>query len=245
MTAFIILALHAISLFLAVFSLEDDRIVRSYDCPNNSVPYIASLNIGYHVCAGSLITSQWVVSAALCYQSRLQVRLGEQNTDASEGTVQSINTQRIIRHPGYNSMTLDNNIMLIKLASPAILNAYVQPVSLPSACPVEGTYCLISGWRKPQNTGSNYPIRLQCQDMYVLSDAACHNSFPGQSTANLICIGNIHEGDNSCQGDSGAPAVCSGQLHGITSQTCAENKPGLYTKVCNYKAWIQNAISAN
>lgn len=47
----------------------DDRVVGGYECPQNSVPYQVSLNAGYHFCGGSLISSQWVLSAAHCYKS--------------------------------------------------------------------------------------------------------------------------------------------------------------------------------
>lgn len=48
---------------------ENDKIVGGYECPRHSVPYQVSLNAGYHFCGGSLISSQWVVSAAHCYKS--------------------------------------------------------------------------------------------------------------------------------------------------------------------------------
>lgn len=48
---------------------DDDKIVGGYTCTANSVPYQVSLNSGYHFCGGSLINSQWVLSAAHCYKS--------------------------------------------------------------------------------------------------------------------------------------------------------------------------------
>lgn len=47
---------------------DDDKIVGGYTCAANSVPYQVSLNSGYHFCGGSLINSQWVLSAAHCYK---------------------------------------------------------------------------------------------------------------------------------------------------------------------------------
>uniref|UniRef100_A0A8C4LME9 trypsin n=1 Tax=Equus asinus TaxID=9793 RepID=A0A8C4LME9_EQUAS len=102
---------------------DDDKIVGGYTCQANSVPYQVSLNVGYHICGGSLISNQWVVSAAHCYQSRFQVRLGEHNIAVTEGNEQFINSAKVIRHPSYNSRTYDNDILLIKLSSPASINS--------------------------------------------------------------------------------------------------------------------------
>ncbi|TNN76219.1 Trypsin-3 [Liparis tanakae] len=106
--------------------IEDDKIVGGYECRKNSVAYQVSLNSGYHFCGGSLISSSWVVSAAHCYKSSVQLRLGEHNIAVNEGTEQSISSSRVIRHPKYNSRNLDNDIMLIKLSKPASLTSYVR-----------------------------------------------------------------------------------------------------------------------
>lgn len=84
------------------------------------------------------------------------MRLGEHNIDVTEGTEQFIYSSSVIRHPSYNSYTLDNDIMLIKLSSAASLNSYVQTVSLPSSCASSGTSCLISGWGNMSASGSAY-----------------------------------------------------------------------------------------
>ncbi|KAM4636977.1 trypsin-like [Discoglossus pictus] len=227
---------------------DDDKIVGGYTCARSAVPYLVSLNSGYHFCGGSLINNLWVVSAAHCYKSSIQVRLGEHNIVVSEGTEQFISSSRVIRHSGYNSRTLDNDIMLIKLSSAATLNSYVQAVALPSACAAAGTSCLISGWGNTLSSGSNYPDIQQCLNAPILTSAQCSSAYPGEITANMICVGYIEGGKDSCQGDSGGPVVCNGQLQGVVSwgYGCAlRNYPGVYTKVCNYVSWIQNTVAAN
>ncbi|KAM8815589.1 cationic trypsin-3 [Rhynchonycteris naso] len=227
---------------------DDDKIVGGYTCRKNSVPYQVSLNAGYHFCGGSLINDQWVVSAAHCYKSRIQVRLGEHNIEVIEGNEQFINSVKVIRHPKYNSKTIDNDIMLIKLSSPATISSRVSSVSLPRSCASVGTQCLISGWGNTQSVGSNYPELLQCLEAPILSDSACRKAYPGQITNNMMCLGFLEGGKDSCQGDSGGPVVCNGQLQGIVSwgYGCAmKGKPGVYTKVCNYVRWIQDTIASN
>ncbi|KAG6921951.1 trypsin I-P38-like, partial [Chelydra serpentina] len=227
---------------------DDDKIVGGYTCSKNSLPYQASLNIGYHFCGGALINSRWVVSAAHCYKSSIQVRLGEHNLAVNEGTEQYINSAKVIRHPSYSSSTLNNDIMLIKLASAATLNSYVNTIALPTSCVATGTQCLISGWGNTLSSGTNYPDLLQCLKAPVLSSSQCSRAYPGQITSNMICIGYLEGGKDSCQGDSGGPVACNGVLQGIVSWGigCAQKGyPGVYTKVCNYVSWIQNTIAAN
>ncbi|KAM9216262.1 trypsin-like [Dugong dugon] len=233
---------------VAFISDDDERIVGGYNCTKNSLRYQASLNSGYHFCGGALISDLWVVSAAHCYKPEIQVRLGEHNIMVLEGTEQFINSTKVIPHPDYNSATYDNDIMLIKLSSPATINTWVAPVSLPTSCATARTQCLISGWGNTESFGSNYPDILQCLNAPILSDFVCHLAYLGRITSNMICVGFLKGGKDSCQGDSGGPAVCKGELQGIVSwgYGCALiGKPGVYTKVCNYVSWIQQTIADN
>ncbi|XP_078511796.1 trypsin-like [Lissotriton helveticus] len=227
---------------------DDDKIVGGYTCPQNSVPYQASLNSGYHFCGGSVINNEWVVSAAHCYKSRIQVRLGEHNIELIEGGELFINSAKVIKHPKYNSRTIDNDIMLIKLDSPATFSARVQAIPLPTSCAPAGTDCLISGWGNTLSSGSNYPDLLQCVNAPILTDKQCRDAYPGEITDNMICVGYLEGGKDSCQGDSGGPVVCNGELQGVVSwgYGCAQrNYPGVYAKVCNYNQWIEETMAAN
>ncbi|GAB0177479.1 trypsin I-P1-like [Grus japonensis] len=179
---------------------DDDKIVGGYTCAENSVPYQVSLNSGYHFCGGSLINSQWVLSAAHCYKSRIQVQLGKHNLALSESTEQLISSAKVIRHSGYSSATLDNDIMLIKLAKPAQLDRAVQTVPLPTSCVTTGTECLISGWGNTLSNANLYPDTLQCLKAPVLSSSECTKAYPGQITQNMICVGFMEGGKDSCQG---------------------------------------------
>ncbi|KAG7268578.1 hypothetical protein CRUP_003187 [Coryphaenoides rupestris] len=142
----------------------NERVVGGYECPRNSVPYQASLNIAYHFCGGSLISSQWVVSAAHCYKSRIQVRLGEHDIAVNEGT----------EHTTATTWTTTS----CSSSSPALRNSYVQAVTLPSRCPVADEECLVSGWGNVATNGHDYPDRLQCLRQPMIDDRICRNAYP-------------------------------------------------------------------
>ncbi|XP_032721114.1 cationic trypsin-like [Lontra canadensis] len=246
MKTFIFLALLGAAVAFPID--DDDKIVGGYTCQKNSVPYQVFLNLGYLFCGGSLINSQWVVSAAHCYKPQIQVRLGEHNIAVVEGGEQFINSAKVIPHPRYNEQNFDNDIMLIKLSSPATLNSRVSTVSLPKSCADADTQCLISGWGNTWSVGENFPDDLQCLQAPILSDSTCHDAYPGRISSNMICLGYMQGRKDACQGDSGGPVVCNRELQGIVSWGigCAQKgKPGVYTKVCNYVSWIQETIDAN
>uniref|UniRef100_A0A3B3CDN4 trypsin n=1 Tax=Oryzias melastigma TaxID=30732 RepID=A0A3B3CDN4_ORYME len=220
----------------AVAFQEDEKIVGGFECQKNSVPYQVSLFTGYNYCGGTLLSEQWVLSAAHCEpNSNLEVRLGD--------------TSCLQSHPNYDPRTQDSDIMLIKLSQPATLNSFVRPAVLPSECAKDGTMCRISGWGniRSSDEGSRYPDKLQCLDAPLLSDDTCYNSYPFQITENMICAGYLEGGKDSCQGDSGGPMTCDGELQGVVSwgHGCAmKNKPGVYTKVCNFVSWIKETMAS-
>ncbi|XP_031144573.2 transmembrane protease serine 9 [Sander lucioperca] len=229
----------------AAFATEDDKIVGGYECTPYSQAHQVSLNSGYHFCGGSLVNKNWVVSAAHCYKSRVEVRMGEHNIKVTEGNEQFISSSRVIRHPKYNSYNIDNDIMLIKLSKPATINQYVKPVALPTSCAPAGTMCKVSGWGNTMSSTAD-GNKLQCLDIPILSKRDCDNSYPGMITESMFCAGYLEGGKDSCQGDSGGPVVCNGELQGVVSwgYGCAQkNNPGVYAKVCLFNEWLETTMA--
>ncbi|TDH11568.1 hypothetical protein EPR50_G00062180 [Perca flavescens] len=230
----------------AAFATEDDKIVGGYECTRHSEPHQVSLNAGYHFCGGSLVNENWVVSAAHCSKSHIEVRMGEHHIGVPEGSEQFISASHIIKHPFFDRFTLENDIMLLKLSEPATLNQYVQPVALPTSCAPAGTMCKVSGWGNTMSSTAD-SNRLQCLDIPILSDEDCNNSYPGMVDHTMFCAGYLEGGKDSCQGDSGGPVVCNGELQGVVSwgYGCAEkNHPGVYAKVCVQTEWLHNTMAS-
>uniref|UniRef100_A0A667ZN76 trypsin n=1 Tax=Myripristis murdjan TaxID=586833 RepID=A0A667ZN76_9TELE len=230
---------------------EDGRIIGGQECEPHSRPYMASLNYGYHFCGGVLINKQWVLSVAHCWYNpyAMQIMLGEHDLRVFEGTEQLMKTNTIIWHPSYDYQTLDYDMMLIKLFHPVEVTETVAPISLPTGCPYGGLLCSVSGWGDTaQGNEVNMPTRLQCLDVPIVEDQDCENAYPGMITRRMMCAGYMEGGRDACNGDSGSPLVCFGEVHGLVSwgQGCAEpNYPGVYVKVCEFLFWIEETLAAN
>ncbi|XP_027701962.1 cationic trypsin-3-like [Vombatus ursinus] len=233
---------------LPLYNEDDDKIIGGYACPKDTARYQVSLTVKYHICGGTLLSSQWVLSAAHCYDPHIQVRLGGHNISSREEMEQFIPAAKFVLHPDYDDSTIDNDIMLIKLATPVTFDGRVVPMSLPSSCAQDEDNCVISGWGNTMSQGWNSPDLLQCLDIPVLSDDVCQASYPGAITSNMFCAGFLDGGKDACQQDSGGPMVCNGELQGVVSwgNGCAlKNFPTVYTKVCNYIDWIHKVTSDN
>ena len=85
---------------------------------------------GTQFCGGSLIASQWDVTAAHCITEpgggispvgSLDVVAGIYNLATPATGYQRRDVIQVIRHPSYVSATFDNNLALLKLNSPVIL----------------------------------------------------------------------------------------------------------------------------
>ena len=91
------------------------------------------------------MTLVWSSTTSLSPYSQIAI-LGENHIWQYEGTEQYMSVDAIYWHQSYDYRTLDYDIMLMRLTQPAMLNQYVKPVALPTACPVAGDQCVVSGW---------------------------------------------------------------------------------------------------
>ncbi|XP_028308113.1 trypsin-3 [Gouania willdenowi] len=230
-----------------------ERIVGGYAPVPHSIKYIVSIQTmgRQHICGGFLINTYWVVTAAHCNigLTNMLIVAGDYALTIYEGTEQQILPQLLVPHPAYNSVTNNNDLMLIKLTGPIQQNQYVSIALLPrqGATITQGRICRVSGWGYTSPVGGQIPSTLRTVKLPIVSTEKCNSSesFNGRITENMLCAGFTLGGKDACQGDSGSPLVCDGRVYGVVSWGigCAEPQfPGVYTALSHFRRWIDDTI---
>ncbi|SCL30387.1 snapalysin family zinc-dependent metalloprotease [Micromonospora inyonensis] len=185
-------------------------------------------------CTGTLIKSNWVVTAKHC-STPSSVRVGSVNR-TSGGTV--VGVSRAVNHP-----TID--VKLFQLSS----SVSYAPAPIPTTSGAVGTATRIIGWGQtcPTRGCGSAPTIAHELDTSIVSDSRCL----GINGPYEICTNNTNGNAGACYGDSGGPQVrkINGvwNLIGATSRagngssTCATG-PSIYGDLPSIRTWINTQV---
>ncbi|KAF1918201.1 trypsin-like cysteine/serine peptidase domain-containing protein [Ampelomyces quisqualis] len=228
-------------------------IVGGVPASQGDLPSMVSVQLaGFgHLCGGTLLNANTVVSAAHCYfrrtNSTFSIRAGSLDRNSGGTTAQ---VASILLHPNYNDGTSDSDVAILKLSTAVATDSTISYAALaaPSSDPAAGSTATVYGWGDTTSGGTD-STTLRKVDVPVVSRVTCSNNYSDSTRAitdTMFCAGLDAGGKDSCQGDSGGPIVSSeNALIGIVSwgAGCAQpGKPGVYASVGALSSFITSNL---
>ena len=200
-------------------------------------------NVGF--CSGTLIDSQWIMTAAHCvdvtdsqgHAPTITAVIGQ--ADLTVLPPPAVVDSMII-YSNYDSSTMYGDIALLHLTTPQYTTTVTLPYSNASAYLPSGIQMRVYGWGEIEaGITQSEALATNFLQTATLTYWGFDTDFPDH-----IFAGDY--GKDTCFGDSGSPLLYDGIQYGITSfgfnLTCATEVPGGYTDVSYYSRWIDNTL---
>nr|BAG53506.1 unnamed protein product [Homo sapiens] len=253
------------------FSYEQDPTLRDPEAVARRWPWMVSVRAnGTHICAGTIIASQWVLTVAHCLIWRdviYSVRVGSPWIDQMTQTASDVPVLQVIMHSRYRAQRFwswvgqANDIGLLKLKQELKYSNYVRPICLPGTDYVlkDHSRCTVTGWGLSKADGMWPQFRtIQEKEVIILNNKECDNFYHNFTKiptlvqiikSQMMCAEDTHR-EKFCYELTGEPLVCSMEgtwyLVGLVSwgAGCQKSEaPPIYLQVSSYQHWIWDCLN--
>ena len=238
----------------------EQRIVGGTQVPNDSYPWFVEWDRTISVCGGTLISSEYILTAAHCVagnQGKLTSRgnmyigslcrySGNCNQDQEK-----IRVENVYLPSNWNAAKLQYDAALIRLKQPSTMTPANIDVNGASENYTSSTLLTAIGYGWLDWDSKVLPNHLQHVDVPFVPDNVCWNKFKNSGLKyhqdSMICAAG--DGTDACAGDSGGPLLDKQNniVTGIVSWgvECAHpNYPGVYTRVSSVAPWLKQIVCA-
>uniref|UniRef100_A0A224YPR8 Transmembrane protease serine 9-like protein n=1 Tax=Rhipicephalus zambeziensis TaxID=60191 RepID=A0A224YPR8_9ACAR len=205
-------------------------------------------------CGGSILTKLHILTAAHCTHDdkrrpfkRIDVYYG--NTDRTRAKI--LRVTKMISHPKYDNHRFINDIAVLVVDRPFEYGSNARPICIPTApMNITNMKTIVAGWGLLQE-GGNPTNRLRYTTVRVVTEQWCSKVYP-QRFDGYVEYCAYRKGTDSCQVDSGGPAIVrvDGGRYvqvGILSYGtgCArEYEPGVYARVDVFIPWLKQVVGS-